>query len=132
MVHYLLTFLSIILQAVLEKQSYMLIGRHDIEKLMRIDPSSAYLPNLLGQLNVESNSSDAETIEAELELGELLLNLRPIKQVCFSVYTNKLLFLLNDIIFFLFFSGILLNTLGFLPIYYASLVTLLYFCFRKT
>lgn len=85
MVHYLLTFLSIILQAVLEKQSYMLIGRHDIEKLMRIDPSSAYLPNLLGQLNVESNSSDAETIEAELELSELLLSLRPIKQVWFSV-----------------------------------------------
>jgi len=56
----------------------MLIGRHDIEKLMRLDPSSAYLPNLLG---VESNSSDAETIEAELELSELLLNLRPIKQV---------------------------------------------------
>lgn len=63
----------------------MLIGRHDIEKLMRIDPSSAYLPNLLGQLNVESNSSDAETIEAELELSELLLSLRPIKQVWFSV-----------------------------------------------
>ena len=54
-------------------------------KLMRIDPSSAYLPNLLGQLNVESNSSDAETIEAELELSELLLSLRPIKQVWFSV-----------------------------------------------
>lgn len=63
----------------------MLIGRHDIEKLMRIDPSSAYLPNLFGQLNVESNSSDAETIEAELELSELLLSLRPIKQVWFSV-----------------------------------------------
>jgi len=59
----------------------MLIGRHDIEKLMRLDPSSAYLPNLLGQCNVESNSSDAETIEAEIELSELLLNLRPIKQV---------------------------------------------------
>ncbi|KAK7279608.1 hypothetical protein RJT34_24663 [Clitoria ternatea] len=68
------------MEAVLEKQSYMLIGRHDIEKLMRLDPSNAYLPNLLGQLNMESNSSDAETIEAEFELSELLLNLRPIKQ----------------------------------------------------
>jgi hypothetical protein len=75
--------LSIIFQAVLEKQSYMLIGRHDIDKLMRIDPSSAYLPNLQGPFNLESNSYDAETIEAELELSELLLNLRPIKQVFF-------------------------------------------------
>lgn len=59
----------------------MLIGRHDIEKLMRLDPSSAYLPNLQGPFNLEINSSDAETIEAEQELSELLLNLRPIKQV---------------------------------------------------
>ncbi|KAG9150176.1 hypothetical protein Leryth_009755 [Lithospermum erythrorhizon] len=29
------------MEAVLEKQSYMLIGRHDIEKLMRLDASSA-------------------------------------------------------------------------------------------
>lgn len=43
---------------------------------------------------MESNSSDAETIEAELELSELLLNLRPIKQVCnslFIIYTSELL-----------------------------------------
>lgn len=70
------------LQAVLEKQSYMLIGRHDVEKLMRIDSSSVYLPNPLGQFNAEVNLSDAETIEVESELSELLLNLRPIKQVC--------------------------------------------------
>lgn len=69
-------------QAVLEKQSYMLIGRHDVEKLMRIDSSSAYLPNLLGQYNTESHLSDAETVEIESELSDLLLNLRPIKQVC--------------------------------------------------
>ncbi|KAG4997995.1 hypothetical protein JHK85_029434 [Glycine max] len=81
------------MEAVLEKQSYMLIGRHDIEKLMRIDPSSAYLPNLLGQLNVESNSSDAETIEAELELSELLLSLRPIKQENLIHDDNKLILL---------------------------------------
>jgi len=59
----------------------MLIGRFDIDKLMRLNSSSAYLPNQLGQFNMESNSSDAETIEAESELSELLLNLRPIKQV---------------------------------------------------
>lgn len=52
---------------------------------MRIDPSSAYLPNLLGHINMESNSSDAETIEAESELSELLLSLRPIKQVFISL-----------------------------------------------
>lgn len=63
----------------------MLIGRHDIEKLMKLDPSNVHLPNPHGHFNVESNSSDAETIEAELELSELLLNLRPIKQVCISL-----------------------------------------------
>lgn len=81
------------MEAVLEKQSYMLIGRHDIEKLMRLDPSSAYLPNPLGPFNVESNSSDAETIEAELELSELLLNLRPIKQENLIHDDNKLILL---------------------------------------
>ncbi|CAL0316828.1 unnamed protein product [Lupinus luteus] len=81
------------MEAVLEKQSYMLIGRHDIEKLMRLDPSSAFLPNLPGQFNMESNSSDAETIEAELELSELLLNLRPIKQEYLIHDDNKLILL---------------------------------------
>ncbi|CAL0321290.1 unnamed protein product [Lupinus luteus] len=81
------------MEAVLEKQSYMLIGRHDIEKLMTLDPSSAYLPNLLGQFNMENNSSDAETIEAELELSELLLNLRPIKQENLIHDDNKLILL---------------------------------------
>ncbi|WVY97063.1 hypothetical protein V8G54_029214, partial [Vigna mungo] len=81
------------MEAVLEKQSYMLIGRHDIDKLMRLDSSSAYLPNLLGQFNVESNSSDAETIEAESELSELLLNLRPIKQENLIHDDNKLILL---------------------------------------
>ncbi|XP_047178611.1 exocyst complex component SEC8 [Vigna umbellata] len=81
------------MEAVLEKQSYMLIGRHDIDKLMRLDSSSAYLPNLLGQFNVESNSSDAETVEAESELSELLLNLRPIKQENLIHDDNKLILL---------------------------------------
>ncbi|XP_045823000.1 exocyst complex component SEC8 [Trifolium pratense] len=81
------------MEAVLEKQSYMLIGRHDIEKLMRIDPSSAYLPNLQGPYNLESNSYDAETIEAELELSELLLKLRPIKQENLIHDDNKLILL---------------------------------------
>ncbi|XP_057733623.1 exocyst complex component SEC8 [Arachis stenosperma] len=81
------------MEAVLEKQSYMLIGRHDIEKLMRLDPSSAYLPNLLDQSNMQTNSSDAETIEAELELSEQLLRLCPIKQENLIHDGNKLILL---------------------------------------
>ncbi|GAV67313.1 LOW QUALITY PROTEIN: Sec8_exocyst domain-containing protein [Cephalotus follicularis] len=73
----LLLFMSF---AVLEKQSYMLIGRHDIEKLMRLDPASSCLPNPLGMSNMRNNASDAEAVEIEAELSELLLNLRPIKQ----------------------------------------------------
>ena len=59
----------------------MLIGRHDIEKLMRLDPASVCLPNAPGQSYVRNIASDAESVEAESELSELLLNLRPIKQV---------------------------------------------------
>ncbi|KAJ7975027.1 exocyst complex component SEC8 [Quillaja saponaria] len=81
------------MEAVLEKQSYMLIGRHDIEKLMRLDPASAYLPNPLGQFSVENNSSDAETNEVELELSDLLLSLRPIKQENLIRDDNKLILL---------------------------------------
>ncbi|GAV58941.1 Sec8_exocyst domain-containing protein [Cephalotus follicularis] len=68
------------MEAVLEKQSYMLIGRHDIEKLMRLDPASSCLPNPLDLSNMGNNASDAEAVEIETELSELLLNLRPIKQ----------------------------------------------------
>lgn len=87
----------VFLQAVLEKQSYMLIGRHDIEQLMRLDPASAYLPNAFGQSNMETHASDGENYEVELELSELLLNLRPIKQVSFylsdCMFTPFVLFL---------------------------------------
>lgn len=68
-------------QAVLEKQSYMLIGRHDIENLMRMDPASACLPSSFGQTKVDINATDAETSKFEMEMSDLLLNLRPIKQV---------------------------------------------------
>jgi hypothetical protein len=79
--YYFSKMFCIMFQAVLEKQSYMLIGRHDIEKLMRLDPASSCLPNPLGQSNMDNNVSDAESIEVELELSDLLLALRPIKQV---------------------------------------------------
>ncbi|OWM87609.1 hypothetical protein CDL15_Pgr022722 [Punica granatum] len=68
------------MEAVLEKQSYMLIGRHDIEKLMRLDPSSACLPDSLDRSSMNNNTGDAETAEIELELSDILLSLRPIKQ----------------------------------------------------
>ncbi|KAI4332406.1 hypothetical protein L6164_017316 [Bauhinia variegata] len=81
------------MEAVLEKQSYMLIGRHDIEKLMKLDPSSAYLPDPHGQFNMESNYTDAETIEVESQISDLLLNLRPIKQENLIHDDNKLILL---------------------------------------
>ncbi|KAL6987708.1 exocyst subunit, variant 2 [Sarracenia purpurea var. burkii] len=81
------------MEAVLEKLSYMLIGRHDVENLMRLDPASAYLPTSLGQPNIENNASDAETAEVELEMSDLLLNLRPIKQENLIRDDNKLILL---------------------------------------
>ncbi|KAL6131231.1 hypothetical protein ACLB2K_069607 [Fragaria x ananassa] len=81
------------MEAVLEKQSYMLIGRYDIEQLMRLDPASAYLPNAFGQSNMETHASDGENYEVELELSELLLNLRPIKQDNLIRDDNKLILL---------------------------------------
>ncbi|XP_040999810.1 exocyst complex component SEC8-like isoform X2 [Juglans microcarpa x Juglans regia] len=81
------------MEAVLEKQSYMLIGRYDIEKLMRLDPASSCLPNSLGQSNMDSNAPDAESVEVELELSNLLLALRPIKQENLIRDDNKLILL---------------------------------------
>ncbi|XP_073117058.1 exocyst complex component SEC8 [Elaeis guineensis] len=68
------------MEAVLEKQSYMLIGRNDVESLMRLDPANAYLRKSSGQPFLENNVPDAETVEVEIEMSDLLLSLRPIKQ----------------------------------------------------
>lgn len=54
----------------------MLIGRHDIEKLMRLDAASSCLPSQLGHA-----VSHSESVGTEVELSELFLSLRPIKQV---------------------------------------------------
>ncbi|XP_023912079.2 exocyst complex component SEC8 [Quercus suber] len=81
------------MEAVLEKQSYMLIGRNDIEKLMRVDPASSYLPSPLGQSNMDDNASNAESVDVELELSNLLLALRPIKQENLIRDDNKLILL---------------------------------------
>ena len=62
----------------LEKLSYRLIGRHDIERLMRLDTGSACLPSQLGH-----SVSHSEAVGSEVELCELFLNLPSIKQVNF-------------------------------------------------
>ncbi|KAL5710016.1 exocyst subunit [Ranunculus cassubicifolius] len=81
------------MEAVLEKQSYMLIGRHDIEGLMRLDPASACLPNSSGHLILENTGTDTETTEVELETSDLLLKLRPLKQENLIRDDNKLILL---------------------------------------
>lgn len=78
----------LIYQAVLEKQSYMLIGRHDIDNLLRLDPASASLPNSLDERTRDTYASDAESTEVETELSNTLLKLRPIKQVLMSLSSS--------------------------------------------
>lgn len=83
----------------------MLIGRHDIEQLMRLDPASSCLPNAFGQSNIENHASDSENLEVELELSDLLLNLRPIKQVfklLFDVTSYSFHLNVQHVIFILF------------------------------
>ncbi|XP_010250744.1 PREDICTED: exocyst complex component SEC8-like isoform X2 [Nelumbo nucifera] len=81
------------MEAVLEKLSYMLIGRLDVENLMRLDPASAYLPNSFAQPDEESSASNAETVEAEAGISDLLWALRPIKQENLIHDDNKLILL---------------------------------------
>ncbi|KAK4756803.1 hypothetical protein SAY87_006930 [Trapa incisa] len=81
------------MEAVLEKQSYMLIGRHDIEKLLRLDPSSASLPDSQDGSFMENNTVDAKVDGIELELSDILLSLRPIKQDNLIRDDNKLILL---------------------------------------
>ncbi|KAK1299817.1 putative exocyst complex component 4 [Acorus calamus] len=80
-------------EAVLEKQSYMLIGRNDVESLMRHEPASILLPNSYGQSVMENSTADAETVELETEMCELLFGLRPIKQENLIRDDNKLILL---------------------------------------
>ncbi|KAH7547922.1 hypothetical protein JRO89_XS14G0039800 [Xanthoceras sorbifolium] len=94
----LFSFHSYETRAVLEKQSYMLIGRHDIEKLMRIEPASASLPNENGQSNIQNIT--AETVEVESELSELLLSLPPIRQTEFEVHWLAVKFVLTALVSF--------------------------------
>lgn len=81
------------MEAVLEKQSYMLIGRHDVDNLLRLDPASACLPNSLDERTFETNDLDAESNGVEMELSDILLSLRPIKQENLIRDDNKLILL---------------------------------------
>uniref|UniRef100_A0A0E0IA46 Exocyst complex component Sec8 n=1 Tax=Oryza nivara TaxID=4536 RepID=A0A0E0IA46_ORYNI len=66
------------MEAVLEKQSYILLSRNDVESLMRLDPANLSLQNSFGQL--DHSIPDAEAVEVEIELSDLLLDMCPIKQ----------------------------------------------------
>ncbi|KAL0317342.1 UNVERIFIED_CONTAM: Exocyst complex component SEC8 [Sesamum angustifolium] len=81
------------MEAVLEKQSYMLIGRHDIDNLLRLDPASECLPNALDQRFREGIGSDSESSGVEMELSKILLDLRPIRQENLIRDDNKLILL---------------------------------------
>ncbi|KAL1532153.1 exocyst subunit [Salvia divinorum] len=81
------------MEAVLEKQSYMLIGRHDVDNLLRLDPSSTCLPNSLDDGTLETNDLDAGSNGVEMELSDILLNLKPIKQENLIREDNKLILL---------------------------------------
>ena len=49
----------------------MLIGRHDIENLMRRDPASACLPCSTGELNTENSAANGESSEVEMEISDV-------------------------------------------------------------
>ncbi|KAL6842466.1 hypothetical protein ACP4OV_027701 [Aristida adscensionis] len=66
------------MEAVLEKQSYILLSRNDVESLMRLEPANISLQYSSGQL--DTNAPDAEAVEVEIELSDLLLDMCPIKQ----------------------------------------------------
>ncbi|CAO2201371.1 unnamed protein product [Urochloa humidicola] len=66
------------MEAVLEKQSYILLSRNDVESLMRLEPANIYLQNSTSQ--PDNNVTDAEAVEVEIELSDLLLDMCPIKQ----------------------------------------------------
>lgn len=65
------------MEAVLEKQSYILLSRSDVESLMRLDPANASLQNSFGELD---NNIPEAGVEVEIELSDVLLDMCPIKQ----------------------------------------------------
>lgn len=68
------------MEAVLEKQSYILIGRTDVENLMKHEPASALLEISNSEKLSAFTGKDTEGLEVELEMDNLLLSFCPIKQ----------------------------------------------------
>uniref|UniRef100_A0A453RTN2 Exocyst complex component Sec8 n=1 Tax=Aegilops tauschii subsp. strangulata TaxID=200361 RepID=A0A453RTN2_AEGTS len=82
------------MQAVLEKQSYILLSRSDVESLMCLDPANASLQNSFGQLD---NDIPDAGIEVEIELSDLLLDMCPIKQQENLIHDDQKLILLASL-----------------------------------
>jgi exocyst complex component 4 len=83
------------MQAVLGSLSSSVIGRPDVFNLMKQEPANSLLEATyllqLGQKVTADGPLDAEGLEVEMEMNNLLLSLRPIKQVCCAVYPRDFL-----------------------------------------
>lgn len=72
---------------------------------MRLEPANISLQNSTSQ--PDNNVTDAEAVEVEIELCDLLLDMCPIKQVPFifsllKTFSNSLFMLMNSCIYFVF------------------------------
>ncbi|KAI5072276.1 hypothetical protein GOP47_0012382 [Adiantum capillus-veneris] len=83
-------------EAVLGSLSSSIVGRPDFENLMRQEPDSILLDALhageVGKL-LEEDNLDSEGLEVELEINNLLMSYRPVKQEQLIVDCNKLVLL---------------------------------------
>jgi hypothetical protein len=78
-----------------------------MENLIRLDPASALLDNTSDEQNLGSNALNAETLEIEMQISDLLWSLRTIKQVnCFGdflhTYTENTIEKIISFVFFFF------------------------------
>eukprot|EP00252_Welwitschia_mirabilis_P017692 TRINITY_DN3918_c0_g1_i1.p1 TRINITY_DN3918_c0_g1~~TRINITY_DN3918_c0_g1_i1.p1 ORF type:complete len:1073 (-),score=266.71 TRINITY_DN3918_c0_g1_i1:331-3549(-) len=78
------------MEAVLEKQSYILIGRTDVENLMKHETDMLFEASSGDKY---PGHKDTESLEVEMEMDNLLLSLRPIKQESLIRDNNKLVLL---------------------------------------
>ena len=91
---YVIQRVPILLQAVLGSLSSTVIGRPDISNLMKQEPANQLLEaTYLSQLGIKVqpvNPVDIEgALEVEMELNNLLLSLRPIRQVTRTILTQS-------------------------------------------
>jgi hypothetical protein len=85
------------MQAVLGSLSSSVIGRPDVFNLMKQEPANSLLEATyllqLGQKVIADGPLDAEGLEVEMEMNNLLLSLRPIKQEQLIIDNHKLVLL---------------------------------------